>query len=208
MQIGKVTISEQLVLIGISIAIPLLIIYLVGKFLRLSTNAADLAFETVVAFILFWKGSLLLLSPLLVFNSPLSLLYFTGGHNGFIIALLFTMIYIHWKLTNYQDHKNHIFLLSFGLVMGTICYEVFQFVDGGAWGSVVLLLAMLLLLLYWKSYNWRFLDIMLWGSILLFIIGMIEQEYILQTSKLQWVYLFVAIYTVWIQYGVYRRRSR
>ncbi|WP_377891483.1 hypothetical protein [Alkalihalobacillus sp. R86527] len=208
MQIGKINLSEQLVWVGICVAIALLSIYLVGKFLKLSTNAADLAFETVVAFILFWKGSLLILSPLLVFNSPLSLLYFTGGHPGFILALLFTIIYFHWKLSNYQNHKNQIFLLSFGLVIGTFFYEIVQFAEEGSLGILLLLLAMLLLMVYWKSYNWRFLDVLLGGSILLFIIGMMRQEYMLETSKLQWLYLFVAIYIVWIQYGVYRRRMR
>ncbi|WP_270182400.1 hypothetical protein [Alkalihalobacillus sp. CinArs1] len=207
MQIGNVSVPEHLVLMGASIALALFSIAIIRKILSLSSNATDLAFETVVTFIIAWKASLIIVSPLLVVESPLSLLYFTGGETGYIIGLFISMVYLHWKLKG-DNRKNNLYLLGFGLLIGTIGYEAFHFPTKSSLLLIVLLLSMVLLMVYWKSYEWRFLDLMLWGSILIFIVGMIRQDVMFHLSKQQWLYLFVAVYTVWAQYDVFRRKAR
>ncbi|QCJ40856.1 TlpA family protein disulfide reductase [Bacillus sp. S3] len=57
----------------------------------------DLALNSVFWGFLIWKGSLLLLEPKLIIESPMSLLYFTGGTNGFILGTLGAFIYFFVK---------------------------------------------------------------------------------------------------------------
>ena len=53
----------------------------------------EIALNSVFWGFLIWKGSLLLLEPKLIIESPMSLLYFTGGTKGFIIGILGALIY-------------------------------------------------------------------------------------------------------------------
>ncbi|MEH7177945.1 peroxiredoxin family protein [Neobacillus vireti] len=57
----------------------------------------DLALNSVFLGFLFWKGSQLLLEPKLIIESPLSLLYFTGGTKGLILGALGALIYFLFK---------------------------------------------------------------------------------------------------------------
>lgn len=53
----------------------------------------DMALNSVFWGFLIWKGSLLLLDPKLMIESPMSLVYFTGGTKGLILGILGTLIY-------------------------------------------------------------------------------------------------------------------
>ena len=62
----------------------------------------DIVTNSVFWGFLIWKGSLLLLEPKLVMKSPLSLLYFTGGSTGLIIAITSAIIYFMYKARKQQ----------------------------------------------------------------------------------------------------------
>ncbi|MFE8696027.1 redoxin domain-containing protein [Cytobacillus sp. FJAT-53684] len=53
----------------------------------------DTALNSVFWGFLIWKGSLLLLEPKLIIESPMSLLYFTGGTKGLMLGILGAFIY-------------------------------------------------------------------------------------------------------------------
>ncbi|MBP2242831.1 peroxiredoxin [Cytobacillus eiseniae] len=53
----------------------------------------DLALNSLFWGFLIWKGSLLLFEPKLVIESPMSLLYFTGGLKGLFLGMLCALIY-------------------------------------------------------------------------------------------------------------------
>lgn len=57
----------------------------------------DLVFNSIFCGFLIWKGSQLLLEPKLMIESPLSLLYFTGGTKGLILGTLGALIYLIFK---------------------------------------------------------------------------------------------------------------
>lgn len=84
------------VILGISIVIGF--VFLKLWLLRSQKKEAgkqlfELALNSVFWGFLIWKGSLLLLEPKLIIESPMSLLYFTGGTKGFILGILGALIY-------------------------------------------------------------------------------------------------------------------
>lgn len=208
MQIGNITIQEQVLLLGTSIASALLVIYLVEKLFKSSTKATDIAFETVVMFILIWKASLFILSPQLVIQSPLSLLYFTGGYSGLIIAIFITLFYFYWKISKIKFQQNSLFLIYIGVASGFLLYELqLLLMEKGSIFLVFILVGMLTLMMRWKAYTWQFLDVIIWGSVLLLIISRIHQsDLLISLSKQEWLFLSIAGYTAVIQFSVYKRR--
>lgn len=95
-QIGSLAIMTKWVILAIGLILGIIVvrIWLTNKtskdhiksILNLLTNGIFIGF-------LVWKASLLLLDPKLVTKSPLSLLYFTGGTKGLIIAVIITLLY-------------------------------------------------------------------------------------------------------------------
>lgn len=84
------------VILGMSIVIGF--VFLKLWLLRSQKNESgkqlfEIALNSVFWGFLIWKGSLLLLEPKLIIESPMSLLYFTGGTKGFIIGILGALIY-------------------------------------------------------------------------------------------------------------------
>ncbi|MGG3560852.1 hypothetical protein ABES03_04415 [Neobacillus rhizosphaerae] len=95
-QIGSLSIMLKWVLLGAAILLGLVIIKLWLQ--RTQTEGSkkeifDTLTNSLFILILAWKGSLILLEPKLIIKSPISLLYFTGGTKGLIIAVLISLIY-------------------------------------------------------------------------------------------------------------------
>ncbi|WP_019153184.1 TlpA disulfide reductase family protein [Robertmurraya massiliosenegalensis] len=57
----------------------------------------ELTLNSVFWAFVIWKGSLLLLEPKLVIESPMSLLYFTGGMKGLILGIFGALVYFIMK---------------------------------------------------------------------------------------------------------------
>ncbi|MBM6618161.1 hypothetical protein [Bacillus suaedaesalsae] len=96
-QIGSMAVLLKWILLGIAVLLGVIYIKLWRRddneskpLLELLTNSLILAFFV-------WKGSLFLLEPTIVLKSPLSLLYFTGGNNGLIIAIIASIFYFFKK---------------------------------------------------------------------------------------------------------------
>ncbi|WP_010676501.1 peroxiredoxin family protein [Bacillus timonensis] len=96
-QIGSLTIMVKWVILAIGITAGL---FLVRVWLaktqskEMTKNIINLLTNGVFIGFLAWKGSLLLLEPKLVIKSPMSLLYFTGGTKGLMIAAYLTLFYL------------------------------------------------------------------------------------------------------------------
>ncbi|MEH7382923.1 redoxin domain-containing protein [Bacillus sp. JJ1533] len=96
-QIGSLAIMTKWVILGIGLVVGLLVLRVwSAKTQSKDTTQTILNLLTNGIFIGFiaWKGSLLFLEPKLVLKSPMSLLYFTGGTKGFVIALILTILYL------------------------------------------------------------------------------------------------------------------
>ncbi|MBS4211110.1 MULTISPECIES: redoxin domain-containing protein [Neobacillus] len=95
-QIGSLSISLKWLLLGVGILIVLFFIkFWVKKTYEgeLHKKVFDLLVNTLILGFFIWKGSLIVLEPSIVMNSPLSLLYFTGGSKGLILAMIGSIIY-------------------------------------------------------------------------------------------------------------------
>lgn len=89
----------------------------------------DLALNSVFWGFLIWKGSLLLLEPKLTIESPMSLLYFSGGTKGFILGTLGAFIYFLYKarklgITNRMILQS-ILVFAFTVMSGTFLLNLF-----------------------------------------------------------------------------------
>lgn len=58
---------------------------------------SDVLFNMALMWVLFYKFSVVLFRPMLIFENPLGLLYFNGGLKGIIGATFFSVAYILWK---------------------------------------------------------------------------------------------------------------
>lgn len=120
------------VILGISIMIGF--VFLKLWLLRspkkeLGKQLFELAVNSVFWGFLIWKGSLLLLEPKLIVESPMSLLYFTGGTRGFILGILGAFIYFvlkarKLKITNLMILKL-IVVFGFAVMSGSFLLNLF-----------------------------------------------------------------------------------
>jgi peroxiredoxin len=89
----------------------------------------DLVINSVIWGFLIWKGSLLLLEPKLIIESPLSLLYFTGGTKGLILGTLGALIYLIFKarkleITNLMVLQSTL-VFAFAVMSGSFLLNLF-----------------------------------------------------------------------------------
>ncbi|MDR4889507.1 redoxin domain-containing protein [Fredinandcohnia sp. QZ13] len=107
-QIGSLAIMTKWIILGIGIITGLLVArFWLAKTQTKEITKAILNLLTNGIFIGFlsWKGSLILLEPKLVIKSPMSLLYFTGGTKGFVIAFVITLLYLLYHLKKGTVHS-------------------------------------------------------------------------------------------------------
>ncbi|MBM7660139.1 hypothetical protein JOC85_000906 [Bacillus mesophilus] len=93
-QIASIAILLKWFLLGIAIILGLVVVHFYMKVTfenELRKKVFELISNSVFLGFIVWKGSLLLLEPTVVIKSPLSLLYFTGGSNGLLIAIIFSI---------------------------------------------------------------------------------------------------------------------
>ncbi|NWQ40275.1 TlpA family protein disulfide reductase [Bacillus sp. EB106-08-02-XG196] len=89
----------------------------------------DLVFNSIFCGFLIWKGSQLLLEPKLMIESPLSLLYFTGGTKGLILGTLGALIYLIFKarkleITNLMVLQSTL-VFAFAVMSGSFLLNLF-----------------------------------------------------------------------------------
>ncbi|WP_045523296.1 peroxiredoxin family protein [Neobacillus niacini] len=89
----------------------------------------DLALNSVFWGFLIWKCSLLLLEPKLIIESPMSLLYFTGGTKGLILGTLGALLYFFFKarkfkITNFMILQSAV-VFAFAVMSGYFLVNLF-----------------------------------------------------------------------------------
>ncbi|WP_456276235.1 redoxin domain-containing protein [Bacillus sp. AK128] len=115
-QIGSLSILLKWFLLGVSIILGLILINLHLRFTQekeIFKTIFDLVTNTVFLGFISWKLSLLVLQPALVIRSPLSLLYFTGGQDGLILAIIVAVLYFLWKSKQMKDQQHIIWQTGF-----------------------------------------------------------------------------------------------
>ncbi|MBD3108027.1 hypothetical protein IEO70_06575 [Bacillus sp. AGMB 02131] len=99
-QIGSIAILLKWLLLAAAALIGVIAVWIWLKLLngaKESKQIVDLILNSLFVGFFVWKGSLLLLEPGLVWKQPLSLLYFTGGKDGLIIAIVSAVLYFFVK---------------------------------------------------------------------------------------------------------------
>lgn len=99
-QIGSITIMMKWIVLGIAVLIGFVVLKLWLLRSRKEESGKllfELALDSVFWGFLIWKGSLVLFDPKLVIESPMSLLYFSGGMKGLILGILCALIYFYFK---------------------------------------------------------------------------------------------------------------
>lgn len=152
-QIGSLAILPKWVLLGGAIILGLIFtkIWLKGS---QSKKVFDILSNSVFLGFFIWKGSIILFNPVLVWKSPFSLLYFSGGSDGLIIAIICSGLYFILKsrkerLSNLLAVQT-IFIFSFVvLALYHIAFTVFLELDVifhllvGTFSIVILVLSLM-----------------------------------------------------------------
>lgn len=129
-QIGSFTILLKWFLLGVAILFGIVLIkVLLLRLPNREENKAvfDLLTNSVFLGFFIWKGSLLLTEPSLVIKSPLSLLYFTGGRSGLILAIIFSIYYFIYKARKLDISM--LVTLKYGLLFSFSVLSVYHFLS-------------------------------------------------------------------------------
>lgn len=114
-QIGSLSILLKWFLLGVSVISSVVILKILLHSLpkeKPKKEVFDLLTNSIILGFFIWKGSLLLFEPSIILHNPLSVLYFTGGNSGLILAIIFTLSYF-----IYQARKlKFLFTLKYGLL--------------------------------------------------------------------------------------------
>lgn len=206
--IGKISVPEQFIWAGIGIICALMMIYLLEKKWYNRSLASSIAYESVIFFVLVWKVSLLFFDPTLVFKT-LSLVYFTGGSYGFVMAIFLSVGYVGWKISKLHERRNILFLLVIAIELTSIIIAGCSWLYNDKSILFMLLHALLLgLLLFTKRSQWLFLDLFLWGGILSIILEFyIGVPIFLGLSDWQWINLITGGCAAFILLYLHMRRS-
>jgi len=99
-QIASLAVPLKWLLLGISIIFGLFFIRMwlhQTQAKAVAKRVFDVLGNSVFLCFILWKVSLVLTDPALVLKSPMSLLYFTGGTAGLILAVFGSLGYFYWK---------------------------------------------------------------------------------------------------------------
>ncbi|WP_147534031.1 peroxiredoxin family protein [Bacillus marasmi] len=127
-QIGSISILQKWVFLAAAFLIGLLIIKLWLKKTQtrqLHNNIFTLVTDSLFWGFITWKLSLIVFEPSIVLKSPLSILYFTGGTKGLILAIILalTFFFIKAKLQSVPKKLAIQTVIMFILIL-TISYQL------------------------------------------------------------------------------------
>lgn len=112
-QIGPFAILLKWILLGAAIVIGLVYIkwwMRHSESNKMNKKVYDLLFNSLILGFFIWKGSLVVLEPSLMMKSPFSLLYFTGGRSGIVLAIIGSIIFFFFKAK--KLNISHLFVLQ------------------------------------------------------------------------------------------------
>lgn len=116
--IGPLHVQLEWIFIGVSIFISVFILKFYLRRLGLDDKKfIEIVWNGIFIYILVWKFSLLIFNPNLVIQSPLSILYFTGGEKGLWLGFAVTFLYMlkNAKKLNVSILKMVNILIIFGI---------------------------------------------------------------------------------------------
>ncbi|MCH1625620.1 peroxiredoxin family protein [Ferdinandcohnia quinoae] len=123
-QIGSFAIMIKWLILAIGLVIGLIVLKIwLRRTQQVEVNKRlfDILLNSLFIGFFAWKGSLILLEPQLILKSPISLLYFTGGTKGLLLAIIVSVFYFVYKSIKATITKPIIIqsLLIFGLTTVT-----------------------------------------------------------------------------------------
>lgn len=165
-----------------------------------------------------WKFSLILFDPVRVFNTPSSLLYFSGGARGIGLAVIAVLGYLYYRSKKkgisiwiYAD------LLAAGFLVGLGVYSLLALFGNlnrvWVFGSEVII-TLLLYLQYFRKGKGTFENLnqaLLWfslGQVFLSFLNPLKQNLWWGFSKLQVVFLILGAFCIVIDFLVANRAKK
>lgn len=153
--IGNLTIASKWIILGIALLISYLIlrIHKKEKDINQSIILGGITNSLFTGFIML-KLSLIIIDPILVFNNPLTLLYFTGGKVGFwfavIIASAAFFLEARKKKISIQNSLSAFIIFLFSTVS---IYHLILFIVYPGWEHMLILLISISVLIGWFLKN-------------------------------------------------------
>jgi hypothetical protein len=206
-QIGSIAILQKWLLLGLAVLFGLLFMKIWPRRFQKEENQKQLELLSNTLFIgfLIWKGSLFLFEPALIWKSPFSLLYFTGGNNGLNLAIILSIIYFIFK----SKRKNlcNLLILQTGFVFSFVLlsfYHIlsFLFLTENHMLHILLgsisLFILIFVLVNRLAANWIFTSVILFAFfnlIISFIFIDLVNNLFLFTAE-QWLYILLLIFTL------------
>lgn len=98
LHIGRFMIKYEWIIFLISIAV---VYFVLKRWLKndqqFQQTFIDAIFNTAFIGFLTYKFSVVLFKPMMLFENPISVLYFTGGKKGGILGVILAICYLVWK---------------------------------------------------------------------------------------------------------------
>lgn len=170
--IGNLSIALKWIILGTALLMSFLILGIQKKDINQSLILGGITNSLFTGFIIL-KLSLIFIEPKLIFNNPLTLLYFTGGKVGFWLAVIIASAAFFWeaskKKISTQNSLSAFIIFSFSTV--SIYHLIFLIVYPG-WEHLLILLIAISVLLVWFLKNKR-IQMINNFTIIVVILGMI-----------------------------------
>jgi hypothetical protein len=206
-QIGSFAIIQKWLLLGLAVLFGLMFLKTWLRRFQKEENQKlfELLLNTLFIGFLIWKISLFLFEPTLIWKSPFSLLYFNGGNNGLVLAIVLSIIYFTFKAQRKSISNLTILqtVFVFSLVVLSL-YHTSSFIFQEKNHNLHFLLgfiAIFLLVLGLKkrlTANWIFSSVILFAFINLiisFIYINLENKLLIFTAE-QWLYILLSIFAL------------
>jgi peroxiredoxin len=178
--IGSLTIASK----WIFLAVALLLSYILLKIQKFSTDLLDVVSNSLFVGFLVLKLSLFLVQPDLVINSPLSLLYFTGGKIGLGLAVIIASAIYFWgtRKLGISFQKR---ILTYGLYVlySFSFYHLLFLLINQDWQYFLYLLLPIFILIWWliKNKSIQLLKNVTIMAILFGLIGWAVNDHLMKT---------------------------
>jgi hypothetical protein len=208
-QIGSIAILQKWLVLGISVIFGLLFLKIWFRRTQKEENKKLLDLLSTTLFIGFfiWKASLIVFEPTLIWESPFSLLYFTGGSNGLVLAITFSMIYFIYKA--HRKSITQFTMVQTGFLFSFVALSVYHslaflfHIDNrishfflGALSLFILIIC--LLNNYRLTTKWIFSSVIIFSFVnLIFSFTFVESinKLFLFTAE-QWLYIILIIFSL------------
>ena len=204
--VGPLMIQEKWGLYAIAFIFSYMVVRLAIRLKSIHSSVIDVLWNALFLFLVVWKVSYGLFHPIEVVNNPLSLLYFTGGDKGVVLA--FASVFIYFLLKGKSNgYFNHVYMeLGFISILAAIgVYQtiLWMMYDPGVnhdlfGGIVSLVLVLIWFLNYETNAGPLWIKLILWFSLGQLFLSFFKPQMplFLGFSFSQWVYIFIGFLVI------------